>query len=103
MDILLATATKPRGKNGKNQFPEPHEAADAWSECESKYYIDYFLNNRAHGITSRVAFPEPHEAADAWSECESKYYIDYFLNNRAHGITTFQDTDIENRLKVRWG
>ena len=67
VDILLATATKPRSKNGKNRFPEPHEAADAWSDGEGKYYIDYFLNNRAHGIT------------------------------------TFQDADIENRLKVRWG
>lgn len=47
VDALLATATKPHTKH-----PKPLEVAEAWSKGKGKYYIDYFLNNSAHGITT---------------------------------------------------
>ena len=56
LDALLATATMPNVK----KYPDCREIAEAWSPCEDKnegqekgkYYVDYFLNNRAHGITT---------------------------------------------------
>lgn len=47
LDALLATATKPNTK-----YPEPLEVAKAWSVGKGKRYIEYFLNNCAHGITT---------------------------------------------------
>ncbi|MCY4637371.1 MAG: hypothetical protein OXG04_23205 [Acidobacteria bacterium] len=49
LDLLLATATKPVEDK---KYPEPPEVAKAWSEGKGKRYIEYFLNNRAHGITT---------------------------------------------------
>jgi len=49
LDAILATATKPVEDT---RYPEPLEVAEAWSEGKGKCYIEYFLNNRAHGITT---------------------------------------------------
>ena len=47
-------------------------------------------------------YPSPCQVANAWNTHDGKDYIDYFCKNRAHGIKTFQDTEIEDRLRELW-
>ena len=50
IDILLVTATSPTIVDG--QYPSAQDIADAWKTPEGKRYIDYFHENRKHGINT---------------------------------------------------
>ena len=47
-------------------------------------------------------YPSAQQIADAWNTPVGKRHVDYFCKNRAHGIKTFQDTEIEDRLRELW-
>ena len=47
-------------------------------------------------------YPSAQQIADAWNTPGGKQHVDYFCKNRAHGIATFQDRDIEERLRQLW-
>ena len=49
IDVLLATATKPTIDDG-GYYPSPCEVADAWNTHDGKKSVEYFVENRAHGI-----------------------------------------------------
>ena len=44
-------------------------------------------------------YPTARRIADAWSTHKGKKYVDYFLKNKTHGIRTFQDIEVEARLR----
>lgn len=46
-------------------------------------------------------YPSPEKIADAWNtpDPEGKCHVDYFCENRKSRIKTFQDCEIEDRLK----
>lgn len=46
VDLLLATATAPRIVDGR--YPTAQEIADEWKKTDGS--VDYFYNNREHGI-----------------------------------------------------
>ena len=45
-------------------------------------------------------YPTPEQIAEAWSTPEGKPHVYYFNNNRRDGIATFQDEEIERRLRA---
>ena len=47
-------------------------------------------------------YPSVQQIAEAWNTPAGKQHVDYFCKNRAHGIATFQDRDIEERLRELW-
>ena len=49
-NALLATANSPKGS--RRGYPSPQKIADAWSTPEGRDEVDYFWNNRKHGITT---------------------------------------------------
>ena len=46
VDVLLATATAPTIVDGR--YPTAQEIAEAWNNTDGR--VDYFYNNREHGI-----------------------------------------------------
>ena len=48
VDILLATATNPTIVRGR--YPTAQQVADAWNAPRGRKHVDYFIENKEHGI-----------------------------------------------------
>ena len=50
-------------------------------------------------LVQGTRYPSASEIAEAWDTPEGRENVRYFCDNRKHGIGTFQDEDIEERLR----
>ena len=64
----------------------------------SELDFDVLLATATNPTIRDGRYPSVQRIADAWVEASDKKY---FVKNREHRITTFQDQQIENRLKQR--
>ena len=75
-----------------------------WPESEdgSDLGVDALLATATNPTIVGGRYPSAQQIADAWNNPVGKSHVDYFCKNRAHGIKTFQDTEIEDRLRELW-
>ncbi len=72
------------------------------SEDGSALDVDALLATATKPTPNKGCYPSAQDVADAWNTPEGKKHVDYFCKNRAHGIKTFQDGEIEERLRELW-
>ena len=72
------------------------------SEDGSDLGVDALLATATNPTIVGGCYPSAQQIADAWNTPVGKRHVDYFCKNRAHGIKTFQDTEIEDRLRELW-
>ena len=83
-------------KSGFLKIPWPK------SEDSPDLGIDVLLATATNPTIVGGRYPSAQQIANAWNTPVGKGYVDYFCKNRAHGIKTFQDTEIEDRLRELW-
>ena len=69
------------------------------SEDGSDLTINALLATATSPTIVGGSYPSAQQIANAWDTHEGKKHINYFLKNKTHGIKTFQDVEIEARLR----
>jgi hypothetical protein len=75
-----------------------------WPESEdgTDLSLDALLATATNPTICRGVYPSVQQIADAWDTPDGRNNVDYFCKNKAHGIKTFQDIEIQDRLKELW-